>query len=392
MAAAIDTLGARRFDRELVERINQPTVRAAGLPNEAYTSDAFLRLERDQLFAPTWTCLAQACNVPRRGDVLPLDFLGLPLFMVRDEGDEVRVFHNVCSHRGNQLVWEAGHVSKVLRCPYHSWTYGLNGELRGTPHIGGPGRHDNDEFDRSAHGLKPVRSEVWMDLVFVNLSGDAPEFDTHIAPLTERLHRLTAPEQFARMRPAATHGSFELEFDGNWKLVIENNLESYHLPFIHPDLNARSKLEDHYHYYGGDLFAGQGSEKYQPVVGDNAPFERFAEWPERVSEYPTVFPNLFIGAHCDHIWTVVLTPLSPGRTHERIQIYYIEGTADDPGQDEVRATSMAGWRNVFTEDMGVVQGMQRGRHSPVFKGGAFSGVMDEPTHHFHKWVANALSE
>ena len=391
MATSIEALGARRLDPELVRRVNRPTVEAAGLPNDAYTSEAFLLLERDQLFAPTWTCVGQACTVPSRGDVRPIDFLDLPLLLVRDERDEVRVFHNVCSHRGNQLVWEAGHVTKVLRCPYHSWTYALSGELRGTPHIGGPGCHENDEFDRAAHGLKAVRSQVWMDMVFVNLSGDAPEFEQHIAPLVESLHRLATPAEYARMRPAATHGSLELEFDGNWKLVIENNLESYHLPFIHPDLNTRSRLEDHYHYYGGDLFAGQGSEKYQPVVGDNAPFERFDGWPERVSEYPSVFPNLFLGLHCDHVWSVVLTPLSPGRTHERVQIYYVGDTADDPAHDEARATTLAGWRNVFCEDMGVVRGMQRGRRSPAFEGGAFSGVMDEPTHHFHKWVANTLS-
>ena len=377
---------------ELVEHINRPTIRAAGLPNEAYTSEAFLMLERERLFNPTWTCIGHACTVPAPGDVRPVDFLGQPMLLVRDRDGEVRVFHNVCSHRGNQLVREPCRFPARIRCPYHAWTYGLDGRLEGTPHIGGPGRHENESFDRGAHGLKAIRAAVWMDLVFVNLSGDAPPFERHIEPLGSRLHALTGRDQYERMRPAATHGRFELEFDGNWKLVIENNLESYHLPFVHPDLNARSRLEDHYHFYGGDLFAGQGSNLYQPGAGDNAAaFHRFEGWPDRVSEYPTLFPNVFIGVHYDHVWSLMLYPLAPDRTREYWQVYYVGDTADDPSHDAARETSMEGWRNIFIEDMGVVEGMQRGRSSPAFRGGVFSGVMDEPTHHFHKWVANRLA-
>ena len=377
---------------ELVERINRATVDASGLPNDAYTSWESLALERDRLFSPTWTCIGHGCTIPAPGDARPLELLGQPLLMVRDEAGAVRVFHNVCSHRGNQLVREPCRLRARIRCPYHAWTYALDGELLGTPHIGGPGQHDNDTLDRRVHGLKTIRAAVWLDLIFVNLSGDAPAFEQHIAPLAERVYGLSDRTQIERMRPAASHGSFELEFAGNWKLVVENNLESYHLPFVHPDLNRRSRLEDHYHYYGGELFAGQGSNRYQPSAGEAAAgFHRFERWPERVSEYPTVFPNVLLGVHYDHIWSIVLFPLAPGRTREYWQIYYVGETADDPTHDAARAVTQEAWRNVFGEDQGVVEGMQRGRGSPAFVGGVFSGVMDEPTHYFHKWVANRLA-
>ena len=377
---------------ELVERINRPTLDASGLPNEAYTSESFLMLERDRLFSPTWTCIGHACTIPKPGDARPVDFLGQPLLMVRDARGEVRVFHNVCSHRGNQLVRAPCHFARLIRCPYHAWTYELDGALSGTPHVGGPGRHEHDGFDRSAHGLRTIRSAVWLDLVFVNLSGDASPFERHIAPLAGRVYGLTGPSQYERMRPAATHGRFDLDFAGNWKLVVENNLESYHVPFVHPDLDARSCLEDHYHFYGGDLYAGQGSKRYQSSAGDgDTAFRRFTGWPERRSEYPTVFPNVFLGVHCDQVWSVILFPLAPDRTRECCQIYYVGETADDPRCDEGRATIMEGWRGIFMEDMGVVEGMQRGRGSPAFRGGVFSGVMDEPSHHFHKWVAGRLA-
>ena len=392
MAIAAPTSHSDGLPPDLVAHIHRPTLDAAGLPNEAYTSERFLALERDRLFATTWTCIGHACTIPSPGDIRPIEFLGQPLLMARDEAGQVRVFHNVCSHRGNQLVREPGRMPGRIRCPYHAWTYGLDGALLGTPHVGGPGRHENEGFERRRHGLRALRTGLWLDLVFVNSSGDAAPFAQHIAPLEERVFALAERSQYARMRPAATHGRFELEFDGNWKLVVENNLESYHLPFVHPDLNARSRLEDHYHFYGGDLFAGQGSSLYRPSAGNSAAaFDRFGGWPEGVSEYPTLFPNVFIGVHCDHVWTLVLFPLSPQRTREYWQVYYVGETADDPAQDGARETTLEGWRDIFLEDQGVVEGMQRGRSSPAFRGGVFSGVMDEPTHHFHKWVAKRLA-
>ena len=392
MALAAPASHSEGLHAALVAHINRPTLDAAGLPNEAYTSESFLALERDRLFATTWTCIGHACTVPAPGDARPVEFLGQPMFMVRDGEGQVRVFHNVCSHRGNQLVREPCRFAARIRCPYHAWTYGLDGELLGTPHVGGPGRHENEGFERRAHSLKAIRSAVWLDMVFVNLSGDAPPFERHIGRLAERVYALATPAEYARMRPAATHGSFHLDFNGNWKLVVENNLESYHLPFVHPDLNARSRLEDHYHFYGGDLFAGQGSNLYRPSAGNSAAtFERFEDWPERTSEYPTLFPNVFVGVHCDHVWSAVLFPLSPGLTREYWQVYYVGETAKDPDHDQARETTLEGWRDIFLEDMGVVEGMQRGRASPAFRGGVFSGVMDEPTHHFHKWVANRLA-
>ena len=225
----------------------------------------------------------------------------------------------------------------------------------------------------------------------MNLSADAPAFDTFIEPLAERLRRFASDDQYARFRPARTDGSFELDINANWKLLIENNLESYHLPFVHPGLNAYSRLEDHYWYNGGDLYAAQGSNGYDPVYRSGEPFPRVPGWPEQVAEYPSLFPNVFLGVHCDQFWSIVLHPVSPERTIERFQLYYREEGATDPGYDGPRAETREAWRSILVEDVGVVEGMQRGRRSPAFEGGVFSPVMDTPTHHFHKWVANALS-
>ncbi|MDH3636493.1 MAG: aromatic ring-hydroxylating dioxygenase subunit alpha [Gammaproteobacteria bacterium] len=364
---------------------------ASGLPNHAYTSEDFFRMEQEQLFARTWTCIGNGCNIPEPGDLQPIGFLGQPLVMLRNRQGAVKVFHNVCSHRGNELVWQACSVKRTIQCPYHGWAYDLDGRLLATPNVGGSGVHSIDDLDRNEHGLCEARSAVWMDLVFVNLSADAPDFETFIAPLQQRIDKLLLREKFTALKPAANHGSYTIDFAGNWKLCIENNLESYHLPTVHPDLNAVSKLEDHYHFYGDDLFAGQGTLRYDHEKTNLAAFPVFDGWSDMVAEYPTLYPNVFLGFQADHFWTRYVQPVSAERSLDHLQIYYLGDAADSPEFEAARAHRLEVWAKVFNEDIGVVEGMQRGRHSSAFSGGVFTPIMDKPSHHFAKWVARQLT-
>jgi choline monooxygenase len=282
----------------------------------------------------------------------------------------------------------------LLRCPYHSWTYALDGQLRGTPHIGGFGIHEIEGFDRAEHGLKPVRSAVWLDLIFVNLSGDAISFEEHITPLIKRWESFCGPDGFKLLRRVNMGGSLELEIQANWKLAVENYCESYHLPWVHPALNTYSRLEDHYHIFGEDLFSGQGSTAYNlaDVAGTRLP--KFPAWPQdklRHAEYLSLYPNVLLGLQADHFFAMILEPVTSARTREHLQIYYVGDKAQNDAFAAARTATLDSWRVVFAEDVGVVEGMQRGRASPGFKGGVFSPVMDAPTHHFHRWVANRLA-
>ncbi len=381
-----------KLSKATLDAINNEDGCATGLPNQAYTSEEFFRLEQQQLFAKTWTCIGNGCSVPEPGDLQPVGFLGQPLVMLRNKQGDIRVFHNVCSHRGNELVWDACQVKNTIQCPYHGWAYGLDGRLLATPNVGGSGVHNIDDLDKNKHGLRAARSALWMDLVFVNLSEDAPDFESFIAPLQQRIDKLVAPEQFAALKPAATHGTYTIDFVGNWKLCVENNLESYHLPTIHPDLNAVSKLEDHYHFYGGDLFAGQGTLKYDHEKTNLDAFPVFDGWSDMVAEYPTLYPNVFLGLQADHYWTRFVQPVSAERSLDHLQIYYLGDAADNPDFDSARAHRLEVWVKVFNEDIGVVEGMQRGRQSSAFSGGVFTPIMDKPSHHFAKWVAKQLTK
>jgi choline monooxygenase len=384
--AAPDTLA------RAVEPVLTDTAAAQGLPNRFYTDPAALAAERDGLFARTWTAVGFAGDTPQPGDVQPVELLGWPLILLRDRDGSTRVFHNVCSHRGRRLVDAPTRVEAGLRCPYHAWFYGLDGSLKGTPHIGGMNCHTCAGFDKRRHGLKEVRAAVWCDIVFVNLDGQAESFAAAIEPVRQRWAALWGRQGPTELRPAGVDGQLTLDVQANWKLAVENYCESYHLPWVHPELNSYSRLEDHYIVTDDatGAFAGQGTRVYNPTGVDGITLPRFAQWPDerqREGEYLSLYPNALLGLQADHFFVVLLEPRSEQHTREHLRISYVGDAATDSHHAPARAAQLSAWQTVFEEDVSMVEGMQRGRASPAYTGGVFSPVQDIPTHHFHRWVA-----
>ena len=369
-----------------LSQVTAPVSTARGLPNAFYTDPALFTEERSKVFHATWPSIGSGKDVPEPGDAKPVSFLGIPLLMVRGRDNTLRVFQNVCRHRGMILVDQPTALKGVIRCPYHAWCYELDGSLRATPHVGGAGNNIHPDIKRDELGLIEVRSAVWMDTVFVNLSGEAPAFETYAADLIARAEAFGG----AKLYHGGPDSSFKLELETNWKLAVENYLESYHLPWVHPGLNSYSRLEDHYNIVETS-FAGQGSSAYTPGFGPNGErFSRFAglssKW-DKGAEYPTFFPNTLIGWQNDHFYTIVIEPVSATRSIEHIEIYYADAEMTGERFAAMRTRNTAMWKSIFIEDIGVVEGMQRGRAAPGFDGGKFSPVMDPCTHAFHKWVA-----
>jgi choline monooxygenase len=378
---------------ERLKRVLLPIGEARGLPNAAYTSDEHFRLEREAVIGRAWTGCAFTDDIPNKSFAQPVEFMGVPLLITRDRQGELRVFHNVCSHRGMKLVAEPTELPGLISCRYHCWSYSTQGELKRTPHIGGPNQHSCEGFSNREHGLKAVRSAVFMGVLFVNLSGDAPEFEQHIAPLRRRVEALMGERGGSQLRPGLNHSQLTLDVHANWKLAVENYCEAYHLPWVHPSLNSYSRLEDHDCFLDCEDFSGQRSLVYRlsEVAGTQLP--RFAAWPAdrtQVAEYPSLYPNVLFGFHADHVFAVILTPLKADLTREELRILYVADGATADAYTSCRAATHAAWRAVFGEDVSAVEGMQQGRASPGYDGGVFSPVMDQATHHFHRWVAARL--
>ena len=214
------------------------TVSARGLPNEAFTSPDFLALERKHLFSRTWVFAGVLSDVPNPGDVKPVNAAGHPLFMATDQHGKTRVFHNVCPHRGTRLIIEDMTKARALTCPYHAWSFTLEGDLQGRPHFHGPDNHDRGR-NATDVCLFEARSAIWNDWVFVNLDGEAPAFEIYMGPVMAQYQDWNL-------------GSFRLgaykpyTFNCNWKLALENFFDNYHVFKLHPALHAMQTPGDRF--------------------------------------------------------------------------------------------------------------------------------------------------
>lgn len=379
------------FDtKKAIANLSKPLDQCRGLPNSLYVSREGFQLEQKYLFPKSWFCLASANDVPRPGDAMPTQFGDLPLMLIRDNDGKIRVFHNVCLHRGMILLRQKKRFKGLISCPYHSWTYDLQGKLLKTPKAGG----DNDDCglpDRDCMGLKEVRCHVWMQTVYINLDGDAPAFQDVFADLLKRWGEYES----APLHHADEESHFDLTLACNWKLAVENYCESYHLPWVHPGLNTYSRIEDHYHIEEKH-YSGQGTTVYAPNLGSNRPkFPNHkglsSKW-HKGAEYVALYPNALLGIHRDHFYSIRIEPINCEKTREIVDIYYFsEEAAKSQEYRELRLANRELWKGIFKEDVFAVEGMQRGRHSPAFDGGRFTPKMDGPTYCFHRWVASTLA-
>ena len=360
---------------------------AQGLPNAYYIDPTVWEEEKKAVLFASWAGLSVAADVPENGDAKPIEFLGMPLLLVRDRSGEVRVFQNICRHRGMILVQEPRKIEGAIRCPYHSWCYSTDGRLVSTPHVGGPGQNKHEAIVKEDLGLIEVRSHIWRDVVFINVDGNAAPFEEVHADLIARWSEHEQP-----LYHGGADSFFHLDVQTNWKLAVENYCESYHLPWVHPGLNSYSRLEDHYHIEAKGQYSGQGTLVYRQLRGVNE--EVFPDFPnlsekwDEGAEYVAVYPNVLLGVQRDHAFAIILEPKAQDRTVEHIHLYYSQPNTDEG----MRAKNAALWKTVFEEDVFVVEGMQKGRLAPHFDGGRFSPAMDGPTHCFHDWVAGKFEE
>ena len=375
--------------KKSLHTVNPNIEKSNGLPNKFYTSKEIFEYEKETVFFNNWCGIAFGSDIPDVGDIRALEFLAIPLIVVRTEKEQIQVFENVCRHRGMILVEENAKKKKHIRCPYHNWCYGIDGKLLSTPHVGGIGKHSHNDVKKNDLGLNKLRSHVWNDTIFINISGNALSFDDHFSKLKKRWSDFDQPLFFG-----GNDAAFSMRLNANWKLAIENYCESYHLPSVHPELNKTSKLRDHYHICESANYSGQGSFLYNQISDKSNVFPDFKnltdQW-NNGTEYVALYPNVLMGVHRDQIFSVIVNPLSVTKIIERAAFYFSEKLEQKKSMKKLIIKNKNFWKNIFEEDIYVVEGMQKGRNTRMFDGGRFSPSMDIPTHNFHKWIARALS-
>lgn len=389
---AIDA-GAIHAAREALFR---PIEQARGLPG-AFYGEAFYELEKKALFPGSWSIVAVGAAIPDPGDVLPLDFVGFPIILVRGKDGAIKAFHNICRHRAIRLVSEPCKGMSRMRCPWHSWAYDLEGNLLAMPELGGPKTSRVDGFEKAELGLKPIPVGRWLDYVFINLNGQAQPFEEYIAPLEQAMARF----DFGNLRHG---GRVDKYYEGNWKLATEGGIEDYHLPFGHPQLGAQNFRNStpfiHAGTYAGgivDLSGGEAgvgeegdddgeSEGLVLKTGDGRPVSEMVVF--------NVYPTGTVLVSPDHLMLGLLMPESASRTRLELHLYYDGDMATDPALEEARAGVMDTWLSVVPQDYPFVEGTQATIEARDAAGvdTRFSPYWEVAVHEFQKMVIESIEK
>jgi len=358
----------KEFDRE--EGIRH------GLPGAAYVSEVFRQLESAHLFSKAWVFAGFAHSIPRAGDVLPITVADQPLFLIRNDSGEITAFHNICRHRNLQLIDKAENCGRLIRCPYHSWSYDLYGKLKNAPYFSGEAKQQAENFKMEDNGLLPVRCAKWHDWVFINLDENAESFENFIQPIKKLLGDIDV----THYQPVATIEFGEVRT--NWKLLIENFIEPYHVQFVHKTTTSQP-LKDHYpvieeHCLGSavDLTDEQVASAGIGTLGVT-------------SQYLTLFPNFVMGTYQPDQMGVHLNIPVNAETTLQSRVIYLHKDASYSDQRIQQLHDL--WYKVHLEDHAMCERLQTGRHSKkADDGGVLSPHWETSVRNFQELVAKAI--
>ena len=365
--------------RELASAVTRPFSDARSMPKSVYTSEAFVEREMKEIFAKEWICVGRADMFKEAGDYVTTEIAGAPIMVIRDGDGSIRAQSNVCLHRMSTLLEGAGNAGRIV-CPYHAWTYNLDGTLRGAP---GMGRQDG--FRREDYCLPQVRCANWLGWIFVTLSPDAPDPETHYAEaaaLIEPYQMETYTQTFRE----------EHHWKTNWKVLAENFMESYHLPVCHArTIGGYVDLEEM------DCPPGGAAYNYHAILKDpDAPLTnahpsntRLEGDLRRQTVLMTLYPCLLITLTPGYFWYLSLHPDGPGH----VKVIYGGGLSADYVADPDAQKHFADLKRLLDavndEDRGCTERVYRGLCSDLAMPGHLSHL-ERPNFDFANYIATRV--
>ena len=344
-----------------------------GLPSKAYTEKSFWNKECKSVFVNNWIFVGFAHELKKVGDVIPITVAEQPILLVKNIKEQIVAYHNICSHRCLKLVDEQKNVKKIISCPYHAWSYDLDGNLLASPHFGGTNNHEPKGFNKKKHGLKSVKLKVWHDWIFININNNALPFKKYASKLIKQLKDIN----LQNIKPVATLNFGKIST--NWKFLIENFIEPYHVQFVHKKTTSQP-LKDHYTIVDGNCY-GSGVDLNEEDSSSNSLSVS--------SKYLSLFPNFIIGTYYPGQLGVYLNiPIEPGITSQKRIIYTTEGHS----LDKVEVNNQKNlWWKVHKEDHHICERLQLGRSSSVSKnGGLLSPHWENSVRAFHQTMIKSM--
>ncbi len=332
-----------------------------------YTSPEIFAAERQRVFGREWLCVGREESLARAGDFFTVARAGESLIVTRDAADRVHAFFNVCRHRGTRICErDSGHFAGSIQCPYHGWTYGLDGALKVARNMA-----DVPNFERSEYPLKEVAVALWEGFVFVSLDPRS-EFADAFAPLIGR---------FARWNIGGLKTARSLTYDVacNWKLIFLNYSECYHCPLVHPQLDKLSPSDSGRNDLSEGPFLGGYSEMRQEgtsltVSGHSSRPPLGTVSGEELGRvyYYTIFPSFMLSTHPDYVMVHYVEPLAAGRTRVVCAFLFDPATMADPGFDPSDVVEF--WDVTNRQDWHVNELTQLGLSSRAYSPGPYSNA------------------
>jgi choline monooxygenase len=359
--------------REVLHSYNDqsPLAESYTIPAAWYVDERIASLERQRVFGGTWQVVARLDQVQRAGQFVTTQLAGEPLVVVRSTEGHLRAFYNVCRHHAAAVVTEVEGSASILRCPYHGWSYGLDGSLKGAPEFEGV-----CSFDRAQNGLVPVQCAAWEQFVFVNLDPTAAPLADFLGGLVGRVTPLNLAGLHFFERRAYSLGC-------NWKVFVDNYLDGgYHVPHLHKGLNSVLEYKQ-YTIENEDRYCLQSS----PMVASDEDAATSATRQGDRAWYFWQYPNYMINLYRGYMDTNLVLPGGVDRCKVIFDFYF-----DDVSETaaERNRQSIAVGERVNDEDVGICESVQRGLHSRAYGAGRLSVRREAGEHLFHRLLAADL--
>ena len=367
------------FDPARYAKVRLPLLEAETLPPACYTDPAFFARETERIFRVHWNLVGRADEVPEPGDYCAIDLAGAPAIVLRDDGGELRAFANTCRHRGSRLVSENGNA-KAISCPYHGWSYGLDGRL-----VAAAGMEKTGNFDPADFGLISLRIAERSGFVFLNFSADGSGIDDHLGNLPGYLGSHDARGMICVHRQV-------YDVACNWKLCLENQRESYHVATVHrgtlkdqlpEQLPASGNWSGSWFRHEGSIAAKLGAGKTLPAIPTLE--GRAAQGTYFIGLYPASFLVFTV----DCMWWMSFRPVAPDRTRVVTGLCFPEAATRRPDFEAILPDYTARTDASHPEDNRAAEMQQRGLASPHARPGRFSH-REAGVHAVDNWILDRV--
>jgi phenylpropionate dioxygenase-like ring-hydroxylating dioxygenase large terminal subunit len=376
---------AEMFDPRHYQAVRRPLLDAETLPPWCYTAPDFYRREVERIFMKVWNFVGSIDQIPNPGDYFTLDFVGVPLVILRDGHGKLRAFANSCRHRGSELLSGSGNC-KLIVCPYHSWTYDLAGKLRGAPEM-----EKTHGFDKQDYSLVPIKLDTWGGFLFINFDEKSGPLKDYLGDLPEKL----APYDLGNMACVRRR---QYDMVCNWKLFVENAKESYHIGTVHRatiDKYASAKsagywVEEPSGEYVVTFAQHEGSMALLKGAKGFPTIESLVGRREAGGTYaPLIYPSTYLACTIDCAWYLEMHPMGPGRTRMVHGALFPKSRLERPDFDEVAKNYYHRWDVTLGEDIFASERQQKGIASPFCRSGRFS-YREPLVHEIDNWILDRV--